>query len=109
MNQNEIVRTEKIVIKTNFYGEKKSIFSAVSAREKTVFVNDEVVYKEWQKCPQFQNNGGISVALNELEKLLSFRQHSQSSKKRLGNCRNFAQCIKLIWSKLLFKIVNFKT
>ena len=56
MNE-QIVHTEKIVIETNFYGEKKTKLSAVSAREKIVFVNDEVVYREWQKCPQFQNNG----------------------------------------------------
>ena len=67
MNQ-QIFRTEKIVIVTNFYSEKKTICPAVSAREKIVFVNDEVVYREWQKCPQFQNNGNTSVALNELEK-----------------------------------------
>ena len=108
MNQ-QIVHTEKIVIETKFYGEKKTIFSAVSAREKIVFVNGEVVYKEWQKGPHFQNNGNTSVALNELEKQLLFRQQSKSAKQSRSNRRNFIQRIKFVWCKLLAKIVNFKT
>ena len=108
MNE-QIVHTEKIVIETNFYGEKKTKLSAVSAREKIVFVNDEVVYREWQKCPQFQNNGNTSVALNELEKQLSFRQQSKSAKQCRSDRRNFIQRVKFVWAKLLAKVVNFKT
>jgi hypothetical protein len=67
-------------LKLTFYGEKKARSSVVSAREKFVFVNDEVVYKEWQKCPHFQKNVNTSIALNELEKQLSFRQQSKSTK-----------------------------
>ena len=108
MKQETIVFTEKIVIQTNFYGEKKTRFSAVSAREKIVFVNDEVVYKEWQKFPQFQNNGNTSVALNELEKQLSFRQQSKSTKKCRNDRRNFIDCIKFVWAKLFSKNINLK-
>ena len=108
MNQ-QIVHTEKIVIETNFYGEKKPIFSVVSAREKIVFVNDEVVYKEWQKCPYFQINGNTSVALNELEKQLSFRYHGGGSKQSTNNRRNFAQRVKVVWAKFLLKVFNFKS
>ncbi len=102
MNQ-QIVHTEKIVIVTNFYGEKKPIFSDVSAREKIVFVNDEVVYKEWQMCPQFQNNGNTSVALCELEKQLSFRQQGKSTEKCRSDRRNLIQRIKFVWRKLFPK------
>lgn len=107
MNQ-QIVHTEKIVIETNFYGEKKTRFSAVSAREKVVFVNDEVVYKEWQTCPQFQKEGNTSVALQNFEEQLLLRQQSKSTKQSRSNGRNFVQRVKLVWSKLFFKIVNFK-
>jgi hypothetical protein len=108
MNQ-QIINTEKIVIETNFYSEKKTICSVISASEKIVFVNDEVVYKEWQKYPHFQNNGNTSVALNELEKQLLFRKQSKSAKQSRSYRRNFVQRVKLVWAKLLAKIVNFKT
>ena len=104
----QIVHTEKIIIETNFYGDKKTIFSTVSAREKIVFVNDEVVYREWQKCPQFKNNGNTSVALCELEKQLSFTQQGKSTEKCRSYRRNLIQRIKFVWRKLFPKKINFK-
>lgn len=109
MKEKTIVHSERIVIQTNFYGEKKSKFSVVSGREKVVFVNDEIVFKEWQSWPQFQHKENTSVALENLEKQLSFRKQSQSSKDCRSNRGNFINRVKMVWAKLFAKIVNFKT
>lgn len=109
MSKQVIVHTNKIVIETNFYGEKKTTFSTVLGCEKIVFVNDEAVYKEWHKMPQYKSDGSIGVALNEFEKHFLFRKQSNTTKQSCGNRRNFIQRIKFVGSYLLFKIVNFKT
>ena len=109
MEKDTIVNTETTLIKVNYYGEPRGKFSIVKAREKIVFVNDEIVYKEWQSWPQFQHKENTSVALDNLEKQLSFRKQSQSSKNCRSNRRNFVNRIKMVWAKLFAKMVNFKT
>ena len=70
MKENVIVNTDTIVIKVNYYGQKHEDYSTVESREKTVTVNDKVVYREWQTCPEFQSRGNTGVALQNLEERL---------------------------------------
>jgi len=109
MENLSICHSETIVVKVNYLGELKNKHSNIYAREKIVSVNDEIVYKEWEKCPHFLQTGNTSVALHEFEKQLSFRQQIKSAKQSRSNRRNFIQCVKIVWAKLLFKVFNFKT
>ena len=109
MKKNTVVKTDEIIIKVDFIGEPIAKFSKIVAKEKSVFVNGELVFKEWQSWPQFQNIENTSVALENLEKQLSFRYHGGSSKQSSNNRRNFAQRVKVVWAKFLLKVFNFKS
>lgn len=128
------VRTEKIVIEINYLTkEKKEVFSEITAREKIVFFNDQVVYKEyshltmdgykeqigailekleeqvsfWNQTAQFNSVSTIKI-LEKLEEQLSFWKQSKTTKESRCNTRKFIESIKLIWRQLTFKIINFK-
>ena len=109
MKESKVVHQDKIVIEIKMIGEQSDKFCPVIAREKIVYVNDEVVYKEWQSWPQFQHKENTSVALENLERQLSFRKQSQSAKNSRSNRGNFVNRVKMVWAKLLAKVVNFKT
>ena len=107
----EFLFSEKTVIEVNFYGElqKDKDFKTVNSREKIVYVNGELIYKEWQSWPQFHHKESTSVALENLERQLSFRKHCSSGKQSSNDSRNFAQTVKMVWAKFLFKMFNFKS
>jgi hypothetical protein len=88
---NQIINSQKIVIETNFYGEKKELMSPVTAIEKVVTIDDIVVYKQWQKSQLHTANTKVSDALNELDNQLFFRQQCQTTKKSRCNKRNFIE------------------
>ena len=110
MNQ-EFLFSETTIITVNYYGEKPKdkSFKVVKSREKKVSVNGDLVYTEWQSWPQFHHKENTSVALENLESQLSLRNHSSSSKQSSDDSRNFAQTVKMVWAKFLFKMFNFKS
>lgn len=101
---------DKTIIEVTYYGESQrdGTFGTVKSREKKVSVNGELVYTEWQTWPQFHHKGNTSVALENLERQLSFRKHSSSGKQSANDSRNFTQTVKMVWAKFLFKMFNFK-
>lgn len=96
----QIISSQRIVIETNYYGEKKELMSPVTDIEKVVTIDDEVVYKQWQKSQFETENRKLTDALNELDNQLFFRQQCKSTKECRCNRRNFIQRIKIVWSKL---------
>ena len=109
MKENKVVHQDKIVIEIRMIGEQSGKFCPITAREKVVYVNDELVYKEWQSWPQFHHKENTSVALENLERQLSFRYQSSGSKQGSNNGRNFTQCVKMVWAKFLLKVFNLKS
>lgn len=104
----EKITTDKIVIEVNLFGETKNNYSKVLAREKVVTLNGEIVYKEWERWPQFYKSDKSSVLLDNFLKQVSFMQQSQPGENSSRNSRNFVSNLKFIWAKFLFKIVNFQ-
>lgn len=101
---NNIVSTDKIVIEINLLGQLGSRFSTVTGRKKKVIVNDELIYEEYESYPQFSRTTKTAVLLNELERHLSFRQHTKSGEQGRSYGRNFVSRVKIILSKLLLRL-----
>lgn len=102
------VRTEKIVIEINYLTkEKKEVFSEITAREKIVFFNDQIVYKEYSNLTMDGYKQQTGAILEKLEEQVSFWKQSKTTKESRCNTRKFIESIKLIWRQLTFKIINF--
>lgn len=104
----EIVSTEKIVIEISLLGQTANPFSTVTGRKKTVRINGETVYEEYESYPQFSRTTKTGVLLNDLQRHLSFRQQTKSCEQRRSKGGDFVHRVKVVWSKLLFQVVHFK-
>ena len=111
MKQQKPLFTDVTVIEVTYLGEPTIKLSGgiINSREKKVTVNGELIYTEWQTWPQFHHKENTSVALENLERQLSTRKQSQSTKKSSSNRRNFVDRFKFVWAKLFPKVVNLKT
>ena len=109
MKEQKELYTDKTVIEVTYFGQPNKLGGTINSREKKVSVNGELIYTEWQSWPQFHHKENTSVALENLERQLSFRQHTNCRQERTGNSGKLAKFFKIVWAKLFNKIINFKT
>lgn len=104
MSEILIIQTNKTEIIENIIGRGSNLSGEMFAKERIITVNNEIVFKDYQRYNHIYNDGNTAELIDKLFNKLSDRQRSKTLQNCCCNCRKLSRSFKFVWPKFLYKL-----